>query len=197
MKGFCQCTSCQISRFCSIVIILRRRFGRQQFLSIYINILSVLHRHMAAAIVRHHLRQLFFTLSCFRMIAIAFPLLLFDIRVLIFQKILCFIGEIVCHAGHSCRPAARIKTSTGHDVKAAFISFNLCGQRDIFGNGIPHQPVELIPVHGVGIHIDHTHPKILRHCLRIILCTMLFQAMCHFMGKHRSQLILIHIHSSH
>ena len=197
VEGFRQSPGHKIGIFHGIVVILCSRLHRQEFFAIDEDIFSILHGHMAASVSGHHLGQPVFTLSCFRMVAVAFPLLLFGVRVLIFQKVLRFIGEIIRHTGHSGSPAPGIEARTGHNVEPPLIRFIFRRQGDILGDGITRQPIEFIPVHRAGIHIDHTHAHVLGHRFGIILGAVLFHPMSHFMGKHRRQFIRLQIRAAH
>ena len=105
VEGFRQGPGHQVGIFHGIVVILCGRLDRQEFFAIDEDILSILHGHMAASVIGHHFGQPVFTLSCFRMVTVAFPLLLFGVRVLIFQKVLRFIGAIAAAPPPGLKPA--------------------------------------------------------------------------------------------
>ena len=81
-------------------------------------------------------------------------------------------------------------------MEAALVRLVLCGQSDVFGNGIARQCIELVPVHQPRIHVEKAHPIVLRCRLRIVMCAVLTDTVRHLVTEHRRNLIHVSVQSA-
>ena len=190
MEGTGKCACSEIGVLGTVVIVLIRLPRREERRTVDADRPPIRHRHVPRTVCRKHLRELCLTPLCRRMIGEIVLREILVLWILVLAQILGHIRQIVAHARHRRRSAAGVKPRTRHDVEAALVGFVLCGQSDIFGNGVARECVELVPVHQPRIHVEKTQPIVLRCRLRVVVCTVLADAVRHLMPEHRRELIL-------
>ena len=197
MEGLGQAARDIVGILDCIVVVIARPVRREEFLPVNIDSLAILDRHMTAAVIRHHLRQALLAQLRLRVIGERLlPLRLF-VEVLVFEHIARLIRQVIGHAVHGRRRAARVEAGARHDVEAACISLVLRRQRDVLGDGVIGQRIELVPVHESGVHVEEAHAVVLRDSLGVILGAVLLDAMRHLVGEDGGELIFIALEAAH
>ena len=152
---------------------------------------------MAATVIRHHLRQALLAQLRLRMVGERLFLLRFLVEVLVLEHIARLVRQVVGHAVHGRRRAARIEARARHDVEASGIGIVLRRQCDILRDGVAGQCIELVPVHEASIHVEEAHAVVLGDGLRVVLGAVLLDAVRHLMREHGRNLILVALEAAH
>ena len=190
VEGTGKCACSEIGVLGTVVVVLIRLRRREERRAVDADRPPIRHRHVPRTVCRKHLRELCLTSLCRGMVGEIVLREILVLWVLVLAQILGHIRQIVDHARHRRRPAAWVKPRTRHDVEAALVGLVLCGKRDIFSNGVARQCIELVPVHQPRIHVEKTQPVVLGRRLRVVVCTVLADAVRHLMPEHRRELIL-------
>ena len=189
VKGTGERTCDKVRILGAVVVVLIRPCHCEERGPVNADRLSVNDGHMIRAVARHKACELCLAplrRGVIREIILRQILLL---RILILREILCHIGQIVAHAGHRRRTAAWVEPRARHDVKAALVRLVLRGESHILRDGVPHESIQLIPVHQTEIHVEKAHPVELRRCLRVVVRTVLAQPVRHLVPEHGGEFV--------
>ena len=191
MKGACKCTRDEIGVLGAVVVLLICPCNREERRPVDADRLAVSDRHMPRTVVRHELRELHLAPLRRGMVGEIVLRQILLRRILILRKLLRHIGQIIAHARHRRRPAAGVEARTRHDTEAALIRLILRGQGDILRDRVPHERIELVPVHESEVHIEEAHAVELRRRLRIVVCAVLADTVRHLVPEHGGELVHI------
>ena len=169
---------------------------REQLFAVDQDVRAVFDGHMPHAVCRHHAGETFDALLHGGMVVVVRRVGIFG-GVVVLVDVLRFIGQVVGHARHGGRAAAGVEARRRHEMEAAFVRFHLARQRDVLGDGVADDGVELLPVEVVCRRADGDS------CIRfgdgfgVVLRAVLAEAVRHLVAENGGQLVFVVVQGAH